>query len=82
MKYMEEGKGVQQVPTVLIHPGSSFLCFLFTVIPVVYGISQARGGIIATAAGLYHSLQQCQILKPLSEAGDRTCILTDTMSGS
>ena len=29
-----------------------------------------------------HSLQQCWILNPLSEARDRTCILTDTMLGS
>ena len=28
---------------------------------------------------LYHSLQQCQILNLLSEARDRTRILTDTM---
>ena len=28
------------------------------------------------------SLQQCQILKPLREARDRTCILMDTVSGS
>ena len=27
---------------------------------------------------LHHSSQQCQILNPLSEAGDRTCILMDT----
>ena len=27
---------------------------------------------------LYHSSQQCQILNPLSEARDRTCILMDT----
>ena len=26
---------------------------------------------------LYHSSQQCQILNPLSEAGDQTCILMD-----
>ena len=26
----------------------------------------------------YHSLQQCQILNPLSEARDGTCILTET----
>ena len=31
---------------------------------------------------LHHSSWQCQILNPLSEAGDRTRILTDTMSGS
>ena len=27
---------------------------------------------------LYHSSQQCQILNPLNEARDRTCILMDT----
>ena len=31
---------------------------------------------------LHHSILQHQILNPLSEARDRTCILTDTMSGS
>ena len=31
---------------------------------------------------LCHSLQQCQILNPLSKARDRTHILRDTMSGS
>ena len=31
---------------------------------------------------LYCSLQQRQILNPLSEARDRTCILMDTMLGS
>ena len=29
---------------------------------------------------LCHSLQQCQILKPLSEVRDQTCILVDTIS--
>ena len=31
---------------------------------------------------LRHSLQQCQILNPLSYARDQTLILMDTMSGS
>jgi len=31
----------------------------------------------AVAAGLHHSSQQYQILNPLSEARDRTCILMD-----
>ena len=31
---------------------------------------------------LHHSLHQCQILNPLSEARDQTCILRDTMLGS
>ena len=30
---------------------------------------------------LHHSLQQCQILNPLSEARDRTYSLTETMLG-
>ena len=50
--------------------------------PVAYGNSQARSQIGAVAAGLRHSLGQCRILNPLSEARDRTYILTDTMSGS
>ena len=29
---------------------------------------------------IHHSLQQCQILNPLSKARDLTCILMDTMS--
>ena len=40
---------------------------------MAYGSSQARGRIGATAAGLYHSSWQCQILNPLSEARDQTC---------
>ena len=39
---------------------------------MAYGGSQARGLIGATAAGLHHSSQQRRILKPLSEARDRT----------
>ena len=31
---------------------------------------------------LHHSLWQLQILNPVSEARDGTCILMDTMSGS
>ena len=53
--------------------------------PVAYGSSQAT----ATAAldlshtcDLHHSLQQHWVLNPLSEAGDRTHILTDIMLGS
>ena len=60
---------------------------------MAYRNSQTRGRIRAVAAGLYHStatpdpsqignlccsLQQCQILNPLSEARDLTCILMDT----
>ena len=61
--------------------------------PVAQGGAQARGRIRAPAEAyftataspdqsricdLFHSLQQCQILKPLSEARDYTCILMDT----
>ena len=72
--------------------------FLFMATPEAYGISQARGRIGAAAAGLchtatatpdltrisdlHHSLWQHRILNPLSEASDRTCVLTDTMLGS
>ena len=68
-----------------------FLSFcLIGAVPVAYGGSQARGLIEAVAASLhqshsktrselrlrlYHSSQQCQILNPLSEARDWTCIL-------
>ena len=31
---------------------------------------------------IHHSLQQCRILNPLSQAKDQTCTLTDTMLGS
>ena len=59
----------------------------------VYGGSQARGQIVAVAAGLLHShsnwnpslvcdlhysSQQGGILKPLREARDQTCVLMDT----
>ena len=60
--------------------------YFFATTPVACGISQARGRIRPAAAGLHHttmqdpscicdlgcSLQQCQILNPLSEASDRT----------
>ena len=59
--------------------------------PVAYGIFQARGQIRA-AAGAYatamatldpsHIFLQGQILNPLREAGDQTCILRDTMLGT
>ena len=69
----------------------SFLFFfflLFRAAPVVYGVSQARSQIRATAAGLHqatamqdlsfacdlhHSSWQRQILNLLSEARDGTC---------
>ena len=72
-----------------------FACFLFLMAaPVAYGSSQARGWTGAAAARLHHShsntgsstctgtLQQCQILNPLSEARDWTHFLMDTMSDS
>ena len=61
--------------------------------PEAYWNSKARGRIRAVAASLhritamlypnhicdfYHSSQQCQILNPLNEARDCTCILLDT----
>ena len=67
--------------------------FLFTAAPVAYGNSWAQGQIravveaytIATATpdlsyicDLHHSLWQCQILNPVSKAGDWTQILMDT----
>ena len=73
------------------------LLFLFTAAPVAYESSQARGQIraavqayaIATATvdpshacSLSCSMQKCWILNPLREAGDQTCVLTDTMSRS
>ena len=39
-----------------------FFFGLFRATLVAYGGSQAKGQIIAVAAGLYHSPQQCQIL--------------------
>ena len=69
-----------------------FFFFLFTATPVAYGSSWARSQNGAAAAGLlpqhicgydlHYILNQCWILNPLSEARDRTHILTDTMSGS
>ena len=38
----------------------------------MYGSSQARGQIEATAASLHRSSQQHQILNPLSKARDQT----------
>uniref|UniRef100_A0A8D1KYM2 Catenin alpha-3 n=1 Tax=Sus scrofa TaxID=9823 RepID=A0A8D1KYM2_PIG len=76
----------------LLIPFSFFFFLLFRPAPVAYGNSQARGQIGATAAGLHHShsnarsscicdlhhnSQQLQILNPLSEARDRTCVLMD-----
>ena len=49
-------------------------CLFFSLTPVAYGGSQARGRIRAVSAGLHHSSQQRWILNPLSEARDWTCI--------
>jgi len=49
-----------------------FFFLLFRASPAACGGSQARGLIRATAAGLYHSSQQLQILNPLSKARDQT----------
>ena len=69
-----------------------FFFLLFRATPTPYASSQARGRIIATAAGLHHSQampdlsclcnphhssQQLQILNPLNQARDRTCVLMD-----
>ena len=65
-------------------------------IPMAYGNSKARGQIglklqaytivmttpdLSSICELCCSLWQHQILNPLSEARDQTCILRDTMSG-
>ena len=64
--------------------------------PAAYGCFQARGLVRAAAethaiaaatphlsriCDLHCSLQQHQILNPLSQARDQTCILTETMLG-
>ena len=73
-----------------------FFFFLFTATPSTHRSSWARGwiGVVARAyttatampylshtRDLYHSLWQCWILSPLSEATDWICILTKTQSG-
>ena len=80
-------------PKTLYYINSISLSFcLFWATPMAYEGSQARGLIGAIAAGLHlatampdpshvcdlhQSSQQCQILNPLSEARDRTCVLMD-----
>ena len=69
-----------------------FFLSLFRAAPIAYGGSQASGQIRAVATSHSHSrrtpdlsgpcnlccsLEQCQILNPLSEARDRICILMD-----
>ena len=65
--------------------------FLFMATPAAYRSSWVWGRMGATATAtpdpnhicnLHQSLQQCQILKPLSKARDQTRILVDMMSGS
>ena len=73
-----------------------FALFFNISAPAAYGSSLARGRIEAAAEAyttatetmdlshtckLHFSLQQCWILNPLSEAKDRTHILTETMWG-
>ena len=70
-----------------------FVLLFFRAAPTVYGSSQARGQIRATAAGLHtatathalncvcnlhHSSWQSWIPDPTREARDQTCILMDT----
>ena len=68
------------------------VCLFVLAAPVAYGSSQARGQIGAAASSPHHSpttrdpaasvtyitAWQCQILNPLSEARDPTCVLMDT----
>ena len=79
-----------------MHMYTNIITFsLFRAAPVAHRSSQARGPIrtavlaytTATATpshicDLHHSLQQLQILNPMSEARHQTHILADTMSGS
>ena len=74
----------------------SFSFLLFTAAAVAHGSSRTRGRIGAAAAAfataiatpdpsqvfnLCHNLWQYQILNPLNEARDQTCVLTETTSG-
>ena len=54
------------------------IIYFFRAASVVYGGSQSRVWIAATAANLHHSSRQCWIPNPLSKASDRTCVLMDT----
>ena len=69
------------VPISLISLSLSFFC-LFRGVPVAYRGSQGRGQIGTVAdpshvCDLYHSSWQHQILNPLSEVKDQTCIFMD-----
>ena len=54
-----------------------FFFGLFRATPMAYGSFQARGQIGAITVSLHHSLWQCRILNPLSEAREGTCTLKD-----
>ena len=75
MKGAQEGQEVSNGVKQEKHLGRGFL---FRAMPAAYGSSQARGQIRVTAASLYHSSQQRQILnllmetKKLSKARDLT----------
>ena len=56
----------------LQRPFFFFVFCPFRSAPMAYGGSQARGLIVAVAAGPCHSSWQRQLLNPLSEARDRT----------
>ena len=71
--------------------------FFFKATPAAYGSSQAGGRkselllpAYTTATpdpslswrNLHDRVQQCWIIHQLTEAGDRTCILVDTLLGS
>ena len=67
------------LPSQTSNPSISFFFLSFFFLrgtPVVYGSSQARRRVRATAAWQHHSSQQHWIL--LSEARDPVCILMDT----
>jgi len=51
------------------------VCALFRAETEDYGGSLARGVNGVVAASLHRSSRQCQILNPLSEARDQTCVL-------
>ena len=55
-----------------------FFFFFFWAAPVANGGSQALGKIRAISSGPHHTSWQWQILNPLSEARDWTCVLIDT----
>ena len=77
----------------LVLPESPHFFFLFAALQLLHRMEDPRLGVRDAAPGLrtatampdlslvsdlQHSLRQCQILNPLSEARDRTRILMDT----